>query len=69
MVVMQKAKSMLSLHHGRKMGSYRSALFRREEEEGGDTRREGKGERGREGQRDERRGREFKWKKQIKNLG
>lgn len=35
MVVMQKAKSMLSLHHGRKMGRYRSALFRREEEEGG----------------------------------
>lgn len=32
---MQKAKSMLSLHHGRKMGSYRSALFRREEEERG----------------------------------
>lgn len=35
MVVMQRMKSMISLHHGREMETYRSAWLRRENEKVG----------------------------------
>lgn len=66
MVVIQRVKSMISVHHGRKMGNHRSAWLRRENKK--DTNREGKEkeERKDKGRKKER---EFIWKKQIKKTG